>query len=193
MPYSQYDLIYKEFERRSSANKALKKVHEQGILNFKKVGFPSRKHELYSFFDVQSLIQKGWQMESLETRLDNAQLREFVQRYGYCEFQVVLVNGVYDPGLSTVGSMNKLVQVESLEGILKNQGHFEHLMNSLASEEDIFALTNASFVEEGVYIQIKDGVSLSSPMQVLSLHTGQGESLMHVSRVFLSLGGRQFS
>lgn len=168
-----------------SLNPALASVNEAAFVRFKALGFPHKKHEMYTFVDTKALpsaIAGGSRLAP------GAAEESFIRDNVYPGFEksvITLVDGFYSEKLSSLENVKEAVSVESLGGA----GADDHILNRMAreheKEEDVFAAINGVFFTTGVVIRIKG--EAPAPLQILNVTTtpAANGAAMAAPRVFI--------
>lgn len=143
-------------------------VNEAAAKRFAELGLPGKKHEMFTFVSLRELFSTRFGFQyGPEKVLDEGQVKKHV--YPGCERSlIVLVDGRFDEKLSDVTSLGGLATVAPLE----EEACIKTLIDDVEVEKDIFASINSLFFSGGVSLEIRDGMKLETPIQILHLSTG---------------------
>ena len=148
-------------------------------------GFPSPREEEWRYTNVTAIEKKRFRPGSPGTAADVAPLLHLGLAEGW---RVVLVDGVFNPGLSHLEGLPEGAVVLSLSEALTRypENIRARLEQTPADPSSRFVDFNTAFFRDGVYIDIADRVVLEAPIQILHLAT-QPEGLS-VTRHLIALG-----
>ena len=184
------EYLIEEYESRVRDQDFIR-LNELGMGRFKKKGFGVGKDELYSFMDIRKIIQSDWGlwMDDMDDMDDMGSESGVISGgvgrniYGGMEGRVIVfMNGKYREDLSNLEGMGEGLEVKDIKGHL-SEGIFEFLED----EGDIFALMNAAFADNGVYIGVRGEVKVEEPVQILWIQGGKGKKLMRIPRVMVDI------
>ncbi|MFQ5672899.1 MAG: Fe-S cluster assembly protein SufD [Nitrospinales bacterium] len=162
---------HKKFLRETSPSPRLLALNESGIRRFERVGFPHRKHEMFTFLSTGELAATLF-----EYRSGNGASRDSVARHVYKECEksfIVLVDGRYQPDLSDTSALSSAFNILSVEDALAADSDIEnYLKESIDEENDAFAAINSAFFSQCPVIRIGANARFAVPLQILHLSTG---------------------
>jgi Fe-S cluster assembly protein SufD len=167
----------------------IKHIHEAGIEEFSKTGFPDKKSERYKYTYLEPYFNKGYKFETKPGNF-NFEINEvFKCDVPYLETDIILlVNGFYYyknqingtlPGKIWIGSLKKAF-VE-IPGILE-----QHIGKYSTYDDGFIALNSALFVD-GVVVFVPDNTQLEKPLQIINILISE-ENLMVHQRNLIILG-----
>ncbi len=162
--------LHKKFLKGEGAKAALRPVNEAGVRRFELLGFPHKKHEMYTFVNTHELASTVFELAG-----DGLVDTEWVQSkiYPACQNSVlVFVNGAFQENLSDLSALGDSLQIQCLSEAVADDEIKQTLLNSLAEENDVFAALNGAFVHHGVLIDIPAQAVLDVPVQLLYVSTG---------------------
>jgi len=163
---------HKKFLRSTSPFPRLLALNTAGIRQFEQLGFPHRKHEMFTFLSTRELAATLF-----EYRTGNDDVsRDCVagQVYKGCENScIVLVDGQYRPELSDTSGLPSAFGILSIEdAVAADSGIENYLKESIGGENDAFAAINSAFFSQCPVIRIAADARCAVPLQVLHLSTG---------------------
>jgi Fe-S cluster assembly protein SufD len=176
---------HKKFMKdKSSSN--FTSLNKVGAQQFEKLGYPSSKHEMFTFVNIKS-VAAGF-VSATGTEVNKDQIAEFV--YSGCEQSlVVLVDGQYQENLSDLSDLDNGVKLVSGEEALADSKIREYLESSVQEENDTFAAINAAFCQDGLFLDIPAKVVMQSTIQILAISSGaNGENESSYPRVLVRIG-----
>ncbi len=169
----------------SGANAAFRSINEKAIARFETLGFPHPKHEMYSFVNTHEIANTVFQMVAgkVEPAFVDA------NTYASCKnSRIVIVDGVYDAGLSSTSGLPKGVSLIPLEEALSQAEIKTHLEKTIEGENDVFACLNAAFLKGGLLIEVAAGTVMETPLQVLTIGTAAKSPTTHHPRLLVRAG-----
>jgi Fe-S cluster assembly protein SufD len=163
----KYLEIFDQFSGRTASQpRWLQSLRQDAFARFSETGFPTTHDEDWRFTNVTAVANMAFGLAGFETIN-----REQLEGFGASEFasHVVFVNGLFSKELSRFAALPKGVTVGSLAAQLKNNpaGLEPHLGRYLNVRLDPFAALNTALFEDGVFIQVPEGVSVEAPIYVL--------------------------
>lgn len=172
-------------------NSGLHAVREAAFDAFNRQGLPSAKHEEWKYTRIANLFNKEFEFPvNKEAALLSAEDLASVRLPGHeAANELVFVNGLYVPGLSTVRSSELTVQPlgEAAAGehagiVVENLGQSGKYLN------DGINSLNTAFAEGGVFIYVKKGRISEHPVYIYNITDArelnifcQPRSLVYVS------------
>ena len=168
---SQAPEKYLEIFDQSSSRSArqprwLQSLRQDAFARFAETGFPTTHDEDWRFTNVAPVSNTSFDLAGPE-----AVNREQLEPFGASQFasQLVFVNGLFAKDLSTLASMPKGVKVGSLAAQIENDaaGAEPHLGRYLNFRRDAFAALNTALFEDGISIEVPQGVHVEHPIYVL--------------------------
>jgi Fe-S cluster assembly protein SufD len=149
---------------------------------FASYGFPTRKDEDWKYTDVSPLALRQFQPAGSVT-VEAAALKPF--RLG--AWQLVFVDGRFAPALSHLDGLPDGVRLTSLAARLRQTPDMLEgwLGRHVGADRHSVAALNLAFAENGAVIEIRRGVELEKPIQLLSVLTGGQDSVQHLRHLIL--------
>ena len=165
-------------QRRSAAAR----VSEQGV--------PSTKQEAWRYTHLSRLLEQGF-VHSGEplTALQPEDLDE-IWLDGLDSHRVVLVNGRFAPGLSSLTDLPPGVRVSGLARLLEcDPDALRHRLNAVAgAEPQLFTALNTAGLDDGVVALLEAGVILERPIELIHVSVGLDEPRVAQPRHVVTLG-----
>jgi Fe-S cluster assembly protein SufD len=163
----KYLEIFDQFSRRTATQpRWLQSLRQDAFARFAETGFPTTHDEDWRFTNVAPVSNTAFEPAEPEP-VDREQLEAF----GTSQFaaQLVFVNGLFAENLSTLASMPKGVKIGSLAARLENDATSiePHLGKYLNFRRDPFAALNTALFEDGISIEVPQGVHVEHPIYVL--------------------------
>lgn len=160
---------------------AFNEIHEKGLADFKRLGIPGKKSELYKYTFLEPLFQKKYKVQ-LEA--DNYQFD--VNQIFTCDVPqintdvVLLVNGFYYQKNTIHGALPNNIWIGSISKALTERPEILHryLGKFADSEEGITALNNALF-RDGIFIHIPKNTVLPKPLQVINVLLSEENTMVY--------------
>jgi Fe-S cluster assembly protein SufD len=151
-------------------------VKEASIKRFGQLGFPKRKHEMFTYADTRELIEARFSISRVPPLVASAE-RVRGHILAGCECSVIaLVDGYFSPALSNIAGVKNHIVVTPLSEAAKNGRVSAMLARRATDETDVFATLNGAFFRDGVAIRVKPGAKLSAPVLVILFSSGSKDS-----------------
>jgi Fe-S cluster assembly protein SufD len=172
-------------------NGSLQALSQKGIQLFNEQGIPTVKHEEWKYTRINSVLGKNFSYAADTTALTANDVDAFRLPGNEQANELVFVNGIYQPHLSTIrSSVDELVILplsEAVKGEYKTivDGNLGH--SATYHTDGINALNNA-FAYEGLFISVKKNKSVEHPLYCYYINDArtvnvfsQPRTLIHVN------------
>jgi Fe-S cluster assembly protein SufD len=154
---------------------------------FEEVGFPHPRLEAWRYTRVEGLLEQGFVTPAHLSEVNLTEVKDtFLQQR--MTGRLVFVDGLYQAELS--GIQHPGVRVTSLRSAMaEGDRQILEAVGTLTGlgEDGFSALNMASFID-GAVIQIKEGVKLSAPIELLHLTTAQVSGCKLPTRHLILMG-----
>ncbi len=149
---------------------------------FASYGFPTRKDEDWKYTDVSPLALRQFRSAG-SAPVETAALAPF--RLG--AWQLVFVDGRFAPALSQLDGLPAGVRLTSLAARLRQTPDMLEgwLGRHVGADRHSVAALNLAFAEDGAVIEVRRGVELEKPIQLLSVQTAGQDSIQHLRHLIL--------
>ena len=150
----------------------LRKLRQGAFASFCKAGFPTIHDEDWRFTNVAPIAQTPFRlMRNGRARLSQQELEPY--RVAGVACQLVFVNGYFARELSSLGTLDNGVKVNSLAAeISGNSAAIEpHLGRYLDVRRDAFCALNTAFLEDGAFVRVPRGTLVEEPIYLLFVST----------------------
>lgn len=156
----------------------LRQLRAEGLAAFAERGFPNNREEEWRYTNL-SVLNKTQFAPAAEQGVDAAWLQSYRLEDAY---SVVLVNGHYAAGLSTLAGLSDGVSIRSLAKVLEENPDSVagKLGQGVASGEHNLVAFNNAWFGDGVIIEVAAKQQLDKPVQIL--HVVSGANALAVSR-----------
>jgi Fe-S cluster assembly protein SufD len=167
-------------------------IRKAAIQRFAELGFPTTKNEEWKYTNVSPIARTAFQPAALaKRRLDDVQSLAFESTARDLEcVQLVFVDGVYSPGLSSSVTLQAGVTAGNLARALAgNQPGLEaHLARHAGFEDQAFVALNTAFMQDGAFIEILKDVVVDRPIHVFYISTAGDQSTATHPRNLILVG-----
>jgi Fe-S cluster assembly protein SufD len=172
----QQNVYYADFggvqERTAADRKWLRDLRDGGMAAFRRLGFPTTKHEEWRFTNVQPIASTPFVLADGQAAVAPGD----AERAGFggaSAARLVFVDGRYRPQLSRVRAVPEGVKVSSLGQALAAGDPVvrQHLGRYARAEDDAFDALNTAFIEDGAFIHIGREATLDAPIHLLYIST----------------------
>jgi Fe-S cluster assembly protein SufD len=164
----------------------LEEQRREALANLQQLGFPQRRHEAWRYTSVDRLLQQDFVPAGAglpEITLDTFLLPQLDA------YRVVLVNGRFVPGLSSLDTLPAGVTVGSLKQQIERNPIVPAtwLGRAAGAPRHVFSAMNTAAIDDGLIIHLAQGQRLQRPIEVLHLTTAPTDAVMAQSRSLLLL------
>jgi Fe-S cluster assembly protein SufD len=184
-----YAAQFARFKQGAVFSGPLASLRDDAFLCFDRLGFPTTRLEDWRFTNVAPIAETPFlaQTESVDyTRaaLDGLNL----PRIGGPE--LVFVNGLFNPGLSSTAGLPAGVRVRSLAAVLADEPEAvtPHLGRLARVEGQAFTALNTAFVRDGAVVEVPAGVVVQVPIQLQFVTSSGVAPVLSLPRVLVLAG-----
>ena len=172
-------------------NGSLQALSQKGIQLFNEEGLPTVKHEEWKYTRISSVLNKDFSYASDSTVLIAKDVDAFRLPGNEQANELVFVNGIYQPQLSTIRSSADELLIMPLSEAVKGEykSIVDHNLGHSATyhTDGINALNNA-FAYQGLFISVKKNKSVEHPLYCYYINDArtvnvfsQPRTLIHVN------------
>lgn len=172
-------------------NGSLQSLSQNGIQLFNEQGIPTVKHEEWKYTRINSVLGKDFSYAADITALTEKDVDAFRLPGNEQANELVFINGIYQPHLSTIrSSVDELVILPLSEAV---KGEYKTIVDSNLGHsasyhtDGINALNNA-FAYEGLFISVKKNKAVEHPLYCYYINDArtvnvfsQPRTLIHVN------------
>jgi Fe-S cluster assembly protein SufD len=171
----------------------LEPIRRAAAESFAATGFPTSRQEEWRFTPVTSIAQGAWRPAQPANGVGRDRLSAF--RFGHPEWStLVFVNGWFNEGLSSIGTLPRGVRVSSLADALQADGALleTHLGRHPPAETSPFTALNTASFRDGGLVHVPAGVELPHPVHFLYVTTAEAAGTVTHPRnlIVVGRGGR---
>lgn len=168
---------------------AVRKLREEAFAGFLAKGLPHRRLESWRYTDLRSLLREANPLATGNGVTPAVRAR--LAGLGIDGVRLVLVDGVFQPELSTLDNLPDGVAIQTLGQALVSGR--EDLTRILAgpgvADDDAGLMLNTALMRDGVLVEIAAGTEVAAPISIVSLASGETETaIFHRSVVVAGKG-----
>ncbi|MGZ3846664.1 MAG: Fe-S cluster assembly protein SufD [Flavisolibacter sp.] len=166
----------------------LTSIEQNAFNTFNTLGVPTNRNEEWKYTRIGSVFNKPYAFnpESLSSSISQKDL-DSVRFPGYEEAnELVFVNGLYSPELSTIRSGN--LTVLSLDEATRNQYRelvLQHLGHSSKYIKDGLNALNTAFAAEGMFIHVGKGNIVEHPVYIYHIVDSKTNNILSQPRTLI--------
>ena len=169
-------------------NPALKFMGDASVARFEATGFPGRSNEMFSYVKTDELASARFDFRyGPKGEADSGLIAENIYE-GCGDSVIVLLDGRYSARHSSTETLGDSIRITELDDAVSQVWVKRCLLESVENENDPFALLNGAFAGGGILVEVKPGVKLESPLQILHLTSGGDGPVMTTPRIMLRVG-----
>lgn len=166
---------------------AVRKLREDAFAGFEAKGLPHRRLESWRYTDLRTLLREAMPLARKSERSQAVADRLALQTIAGT--RLVTIDGVFSPADSDLAGLPAGVTVRGLAEALAqapDEIAAAFALPEIAADDGALML-NAAFAQDGVVVEIADGIELKQPIVLLALGSGQSEVAI-VSRSLVKVG-----
>lgn len=154
------------------------------------LGVPTKRHEAWRYTGLKGLVDAGFTERAERTEAPSLDDLSGVLLPQLQACRIVLVNGFFEPRLSTRAALPPGVRLGSLGQMLANDASF--LRGRLASlaqgaEAGLFTALNTAGMDDGFVLMVGKDVALDCPIELIHLSVGDDLPRLMQPRNLLAL------
>ena len=133
-------------------------------------GLPAARNEAWKYTSLRQLERRSFSAAPLQAPdLDTALLADIPSP------RLVFVNGRHSAALSDLSTLDAGVQVRTLSATQQDEPEaIRFLGRRFERAEEVFAQLNAALADEGVLVQVADGIASDTPVHLVFVSTADG-------------------
>jgi Fe-S cluster assembly protein SufD len=181
-PLSKYAEAFAAVESAPGTPAWLAELRKAAHAEFSAIGFPTTRNEDWHYTSVTPIAERTFRTPKAggaPATPAGADLLD--QAVGEASWpRAVFVNGRFEPGLSSLGSLGKGVRVSTLTAAIKEQPDFvaEHLGKLAAWNAQAFTAFNTAFAQDGLVVHVSRGTKVGAPLHVVHVADAQAAGCM---------------
>lgn len=150
------------------AGSQLHNIRKEAFGIFNRLGFPHKKLEAWKYTNLNKVIQNDFAVTT-DSGVTASDIEPFLIPGLSCHL-VVIINGVYNSGLSKISDEEGCFVGSMKEGMKLHQDKFEqHFAKITDYNSNSLSALNTAFANEGVFIYTAKDKELSLPVYVLNI------------------------
>jgi Fe-S cluster assembly protein SufD len=163
-------------------------ARRQAFEAYERAGLPHRRIEDWKYTDLRALMREVLPLAPAPDAAALTQAGDALELHAIDGVRkLVLVDGVFAPKLSDLGSVQKGLSIRSLREVLeKSDAALQAQLLAPDSSNPMVAL-NSAMMTDGVVIEVADGVVLTQPLHVVHIASG-GVPAATFTRSLLRIG-----
>ncbi len=169
----------------------------QALARFETLGWPAPRQEAWRHFDVAPLRRTPFHYVHDPERLRLG--REALSRFQvHClpGAQLVLVDGYYEPALSSARALPARVEVGDLATALQSRRALleQHLGAYASGDSQPFVALNTALLHDGAFVHVPAGIAVRDPIHVLYISSGaKGPTVSHPRTIVILEAGAELT
>ncbi|MBI4667007.1 MAG: SufD family Fe-S cluster assembly protein [Nitrospinae bacterium] len=168
---------------------AFEEINNAALERLRILGFPGRRHEMFTFADVSGLPQMEVEGLYFPHAAALERLEKHMRLSSGGDTTITFINGFYSATLSDVSAFAGAVKVIQLSEAIKNFAVRRRIMESVQRETDYFAALNAAYFRDGAAVFVSPGARLDRPLTIKSIFAPKpGSTGSTFPRVYVELG-----
>lgn len=150
-------------------------------------GFPSQNDEAWRYTNTRPILKPSYQVKLTQDASPSVEAVAATQIPDLNACRVVLVNGVFDPQLSTLFTLPDGVRVQSIADVLaKDPDSISSYLNQqLPVTSHGFDSLNTALLNDGVWIDVDADTTITTPIELLNIGVASSEQPSAITPRFL--------
>ncbi|QOI98294.1 MAG: Fe-S cluster assembly protein SufD [Flammeovirgaceae bacterium] len=160
-------------------------LQKEALSVLRQLGLPGNKNEEYKYTPLTRALEKGLQLGHSFVTSGDLPTDEHWKIPGLDAYEVILVNGKFIAEKSSLPVTAKATPMHQASDRL----HADKLIGRYADfKTDAFAAWNTATWNDGLYLEIPDGIKLDKPLIIYYLHDSANGQVKSVSRNMVVAG-----
>src|SRR5215510_4501361 len=183
--------LFASAEGRLPGSPSVIAVRREAFETYERLGLPHRRIEEWKYTDLRALVGEVLPLAAAPDAAALSRAREAVAANAIeGARKLVLVDGVFAPGLSDLAALAGEASVKTLREVLENEANpaAGDLLQT-ASTDAVISL-NAAMATDGFVVSVADGTQLSAPIQIIHVATAAAVSAFTRSHLKIGNGVR---
>ncbi|HEC75306.1 MAG TPA: Fe-S cluster assembly protein SufD [Methylophaga aminisulfidivorans] len=151
----------------------LQQLRTQAHGQFERQGLPSKKVEEWKYTSLWALTQQSFTHQTSQSSLSEADCSEIALMPS--AYRVVIVDGVFEPSLSTISELEKGIKISPLSQSFDDAKQV--IGEQISLDKPGFNAINTMMMNEGVFVHVESNQSIEKPIEVLVINTGKQDAL----------------
>ncbi len=184
-----------KFDQLPSLNghSSLGDLRQKAFTAFNKLGIPAARHEEWKYTRINSLFNKEYEFPVNEAKTISSGDVDAIRLPGYEKAnELIFINGVFCASMSSIRSAGQLVVIPLKEAAGNEYKNIvaTHLGHSSNYQKDGINALNTAFVQDGVFIFIKEKQVLEHPIYIYNITDARVANIFSQPRSLVYLGER---
>jgi Fe-S cluster assembly protein SufD len=163
-------------------------ARRQAFEAYERAGLPHRRIEDWKYTDLRVLMREVLPLAAAPDAAALTHAGDALELHAIDGVRkLVLVDGVFAPKLSDLGSPQKGLSIRSLREVLEKGDAALHAQLLALDNSNPMVALNSAMMTDGVVIEVADGVVLTQPLHVVHIASG-GAPAATFTRSLLKIG-----
>jgi Fe-S cluster assembly protein SufD len=163
-------------------------TRQQAFEAYERAGLPHRRIEDWKYTDLRVLMREVLPLAAAPDAAAMTQAGDALELHAIEGVRkLVLVDGVFAPKLSDLGSLQKGLSIRTLREVLEKGDAVLQAQLLAPDNSNPMVALNSAMMTDGVVIEVADGVVLTEPLHVVHIASG-GAPMAMFTRSLLKLG-----
>ena len=167
----------------------MKKLREEGIRNFEKIGFPLKKQEEYRYSHLEPVFngELSFVFTPRDISFDNQELFSCDVPMLDSHVLTVLNGFFFNPGGPSLFELENGIIYGSLKEATLRYPELvsEYLGKNASMEKEAFVSRNTAFSQDGIFLYVPKGKNLEKPIQIIDLLLSDQNQMVQHRNLFV--------
>jgi Fe-S cluster assembly protein SufD len=163
-------------------------VRRQAFEAYERIGLPHRRIEEWKYTDLRALMREVLPLAAAPDAAAIKRAGAVLKPHTIAGVRrLVLVDGVFAPGLSETGKLEKGLAIRSLREVLEADDSALQAQLFAPQNSDSMTALNTAMMTDGLVIEVADGAALTTPLHIVHIASDAPPSAMF-TRSLLKVG-----
>ena len=168
---------YARLERDLPGSDANQRARKDALKAFAEAGFPDTRQEEWKYTSLRPVEKRRFEASSEAGDVSQDALAAFLPA-DLDAYRIVIVDGHFDPRLSSLDGLPQGVQVQSFAQYLNDNDDARVRSDAIDAQPGSLSDMNAAFATDGAYVHVAANTAADKPIHVITLSSGGHEDRM---------------
>ncbi|WP_348765546.1 Fe-S cluster assembly protein SufD [uncultured Salinisphaera sp.] len=168
---------YARLERDLPGSDANQRARKDALKAFADAGFPDTRQEDWKYTSLRPVEKRRFEASSEAGDVSQDALAAFLPA-DLDAYRIVIVDGHFNPRLSSLDGLPQGVQVQSFAQYLNDNDDARVKSSAIDAQPGSLSDMNAAFATDGAYVHVAANAAADKPIHVITLSSGGHEDRM---------------
>lgn len=166
------------------------KIRNRGTEALSKLSFPAKKDEDWRYLNLRKLSKIQFKISQTQESENQSIHHDWLSGYRLPECPnstLIFLNGTFREDLSSFQLDSTGITMKRISQIGQDESLYSLVDSISPVEDDFFTAVHSSIVEDGIVLHVEKDHEIESPIHVLNIQSGNGETFISGFRVLIEL------